>query len=61
MDIIGRPLGILDVKQEIQLSRKIRGYNAGEWEDDTSYKTFRERWYERNEKHDLEAFWRDWL
>jgi hypothetical protein len=56
MDIFGRPLTSKDMRETIQLSRKIRGYDAGEWEDDASYQTFQERWYERNGKPDYEAF-----
>jgi hypothetical protein len=48
MYIIGRPLTKVDVREAIMLSRKIRGYIAGERDDDLSYKTFRERLYENN-------------
>jgi hypothetical protein len=43
------------------LLRIIRGYDAGEWEDDASYQTFQERWYKRNGKPDYEAFRSAWL
>jgi hypothetical protein len=44
MDIIGHPLTVPWLAEEIQLSRKIRGFDSGEWDDDPSYKTFAHRW-----------------
>jgi hypothetical protein len=61
MDIIGRPLSIDWMTMEIQLSRKIRGFDAGEWDNDPSFKTFRDAWYARNMEGDIEAFRRDWF
>jgi hypothetical protein len=61
MDMIGRPLFVQWLAEEIQLSRKIRGYDSGEWDDDQSHKTFREGWYERNSVFNMEAFRRDWF
>jgi hypothetical protein len=43
------------------VSRKIRGYDSGEWDDDQSHKTFCGCWYERNKVSNMEAFRRDWF
>jgi hypothetical protein len=61
MDIIGWPLCIDWMTREIQLSRKIRGFDAGEWDNDPSFKTFCDTWYARNKESDIEAFRRDWF
>jgi hypothetical protein len=61
MDIIGRPLSVQWLAEEIQLSRKIRGYDSGEWDDDPSHKTFCTEWYERNKGPNMEAYRRDWF